>query len=154
MTKHSCLLLIFPLFFIASCAPGKSTGDLDWMLGKWIGSREDMSVHEIWEKGSDGRMNGQGVALMEEDTLFYEKMNIEVRDQNLYFTADIPGNQGPVSFKLTLLETHKAVFENPEHDFPKSISYRLVTPDSLVAEVEGDDSGKHSKEVFHYRKSK
>jgi hypothetical protein len=36
---------------------------------------------------------------------------------------------------------NEVVFENPEHDFPKRIGYRLVSADSLEAWVDGGCTG-------------
>lgn len=39
--------------------------------------------------------------------------------------ADVPENQEPVYFKFTTLTDSTFVCENPDHDFPKKISYTL-----------------------------
>lgn len=47
-----------------------------------------------------------------------------------------------------------AVFENPNHDFPQRIIYRLVTVDSLVARIEGRIDGKERSSDFPYRRAR
>jgi hypothetical protein len=37
--------------------------------------------------------------------------------------ADVPENKEPVYFKLTTITDHSFTCENPQHDFPKTISY-------------------------------
>jgi hypothetical protein len=45
-------------------------------------------------------------------------------------------------------------FENPEHDFPQRIIYRLETGDALYARVEGTENGKFNKEEFYLKRNK
>jgi hypothetical protein len=45
-----------------------------------------------------------------------------------------------------------AVFENPEHDFPQRIGYRLVRPDFLSAWIEGTRGGHARRVDFAYRR--
>jgi hypothetical protein len=42
-----------------------------------------------------------------------------------------------VSFAPKIVETNRAVWENPTHDFPQRILYARVAPDTLVARIEG-----------------
>jgi hypothetical protein len=43
---------------------------------------------------------------------------------------------------LIKLQSREAVFENPEHDFPRRIIYRLEPDGSLFARIEGMPKGK------------
>lgn len=40
-------------------------------------------------------------------------------------------------FTATTLTAGQVVFENPEHDLPKKIMYRLIAPGRLEARIEG-----------------
>jgi hypothetical protein len=51
------------------------------------------------------------------------------------------GDQPEVVFTAAAPSRREAVFENPEHDFPKRIGYRLAARDSLVAWVDGGTGG-------------
>lgn len=50
--------------------------------------------------------------------------------------------QEEASFKLVKLEKNLAVFENPEHDFPQRIIYKLEDGETLKARIEGKSKGK------------
>ena len=41
------------------------------------------------------------------------------------------------------------MFENPQHDHPKIIRYRRQER-TLVAEIEGDEKGRHVKQAFTF----
>jgi hypothetical protein len=46
-----------------------------------------------------------------------------------------------VSFKLKEITKEHVVFENPSHDFPRTITYELKNADTLVLRVEGKKDG-------------
>ena len=47
------------------------------------------------------------------------------------------GDQPEVIFRAAHPSSSEVVFENSAHDYPKRIGYRLVSPDSLDAWVDG-----------------
>lgn len=53
-----------------------------------------------------------------------------------------------VAFKLVRNGPREAVFENPEHDFPQRIIYRLESDGALFARIEGVVSGKEKGRNF------
>jgi hypothetical protein len=67
-------------------------------------------------------------------------VRLEQRKNDLFYIVSVPNQneEQPVAFKLTSSTIDYLVFENPEHDFPKKITYKLVTKDSLYAEISGD----------------
>ncbi|MBZ5609838.1 MAG: DUF6265 family protein [Acidobacteriia bacterium] len=64
-----------------------------------------------------------------------------------------PGGQPPTDFKPTKSSASLAVFENPKHDHPKVITYRLESSGTLVATIEGDEDGQHKKEEFRFQRA-
>ena len=59
----------------------------------------------------------------------------------------------PVTFKLISSDSNKLIFENPTHDFPQLITYRIVPPDSLIAEISGLINGEHHAQEFPMRRA-
>jgi hypothetical protein len=55
---------------------------------------------------------------------------------DIFYVAS-PSKQTETSFKLTSLRDGVAVFENPQHDFPKKIIYARQPDGSLLAAIEG-----------------
>ncbi len=55
-----------------------------------------------------------------------------------YFVS--PGGGPTTPFRLTMADESMAVFENPEHDFPTRIEYRL-DGETLVASIAGAEPG-------------
>ena len=64
----------------------------------------------------------------------------------------IAGGQPVVVFHAAKVSSSDVVFENPEHDFPKRIGYRLVSPDSLEAWVDGGADGPEKRISYPYRR--
>ena len=73
-------------------------------------------------------------------------MRIEAREDGVFYVAQPNGNP-PTEFRMTRVSGSEAVFENPQHDHPKIIRYRL-SDDALVAEIEGDEG----KQEFRFEK--
>ena len=57
-------------------------------------------------------------------------------------------NEAPVTFYCTKISENEIVFENPKHDFPSKIVYKLITKDSIVASIHGINKGKEVSEFF------
>ena len=62
------------------------------------------------------------------------------------------GDQPEVVFRAAHPSSREAVFENPAHDYPKRIGYRLVSPDSLDAWVDGGAESKAPKISYGYHR--
>jgi len=151
-------LLLFASFLFSCGSPAvqeqheKNLDEFQFLIGKWEGAREEMTLHELWERKDSVQLTGEGVVFSGTDTLFHEKLKLEIRDNDIYYVASVPNNKEPVSFKLVSSENKSWHFENKEHDFPQEIIYHLVRPDSLHATIKGIDNGKPSKEEFFFKK--
>lgn len=112
---------------------------LEWLVGTWSRTniKPGKSSHERWQKTNEFELHGIGVTMQGKDTTFVEKITILIKDSNIYYVADVPENEKPVYFKLTEISTTGFTCENPEHDFPKKISYQLNGID-LKAQISGD----------------
>lgn len=143
--KKTYLLLLLSIAFdhANSQQVSKQTTDnfkkLKWMEETWsrTDSKPGQSGHERWLKSSPHELRGYGVTMRDQDTLFVEKLRILIKEDNLYYVADVPENQKPVFFKLTEISNSGFVCENPDHDFPKKITYQLEG-NNLKATISGN----------------
>ena len=122
---------------------------LEWMSGGWQTTRGRAQIEEHWTKPSGGTMIGMGRTIVEERTAEYEYLRLEQRGEDIYYVASPKGRCPSTNFKLTRLSGEEVVFENPQHDFPKRITYRK-TADGLLATVDGGEGTK--AQSFNYRK--
>lgn len=112
---------------------------LTWLEGTWtrVGTKPGRTAHERWEKPGDKSMRGWGVSLKDKDTLFVEKLQIEIKDDHVWYVAEVAENKAPVWFKMTDITRDGFTCENPAHDFPKKIVYHREG-DKLLATISGD----------------
>jgi len=130
MKKLTFLLffIVISFFSIAQNTPTATPDNLkkiEWLTGTW--NRLDMkpgrSGHERWVKISPQEWEGWGVSMRGSDTAFMEKLRIVVKDNLIFYVADVKGNKDVVYFKFTSLDDDHFVCENPDHDFPTKIEY-------------------------------
>ncbi len=112
---------------------------LSWLSGTWnrTNVKPGQSGLEKWEQTSVFELRGLGISLQGQDTTFVEKLRIVTKDNTIVYVADVPENQKPVYFKLIHITDTSFVCENPDHDFPKKITYQLDGK-ILKAQVSGD----------------
>lgn len=129
--RTNILLLIFCFGFPNQDPVSTSTKiefeKLSWIVGEWerTNVKPDNSAFEIWQKESDYVYSGIGVSLKGTDTTFVEKLRIEIKDNQVFYVADVRENSAPTYFKMNAITDHSFISENPEHDFPKNITYKL-----------------------------
>lgn len=119
--------------------------DLAWMAGSWQSIESDDAAvtisEEHWTDGSGGMMFGVNRLIADDQTVFFEFLRIESDDDNeRWYIAQPRGRSPGTRFRLTELNNQRAVFENPEHDFPQRIIYHR-RGDELHARIEGEQDG-------------
>lgn len=153
--KHYSLIGACLLFIGAANAQETKTtiADLAWLAGCWDGSGGGRESLEQWMKPSGQTMLGMSRTVADGKTVDYEFMQVRQQDGNIFYVAK-PSGQEEASFKLVKYENKEAVFENPEHDFPQRVIYRLEKDGSLAAAIEGMSKGKLKKIEFPMRRVK
>ena len=135
------LLAVSPQCFAQTA--GFSIDKFGFMTGCWesTGSKERLGT-EQWMKPAGGLMMGMGRTLSGGKAVDWEFMRIEQRGGEVFFIAHPKANATETPFKLIRLDDGGAVFENPEHDFPQRVIYRLTKEGNLAARIEGTTKGK------------
>lgn len=117
---------------------GPSLSDLDWMAGTWAAVVDGVTMEEHWMSPKGGLMVGMHRDVPPDGVrATFEYLRIEVREAGIFYVAS-PGGEGATPFRLTTCEEGLARFENPEHDFPQAIQYKLEG-EALTASIEGAD---------------
>jgi len=128
---------------------------LKWLIGNWENVTELEHSFENWTQENDSTLSGHSFTLIGTDTVFAEKVTIKQKGDDVYFTviAYQQNNDQPVTFKMR--DSKKGVFmvENPEHDFPSSITYSNPTKDSIHAWIEGSVNGQERKVDFLFKRT-
>jgi hypothetical protein len=126
---------------------------LGWLTGCWEGTVGGREYHEQWMKPAGGTMLGMSRTVSEERTPAWEFLRIAERDGSLFYIAR-PSGQDEAAFRLIKLGDGEAVFENPEHDFPQRVLYRLQDGGRLTAAIEGTTGGQMRRVDFPMRRVK
>lgn len=141
--------LVVPGTPSAAAPPGDdpSLEALGFLAGAWVAGSGGTRVEEQWLCPSGGLMVGMGRTTGEPgEAPSFEFLRIEKRPSGIVYVAQ-PGGRAPTEFRLVRLQPGRAVFENPEHDFPKRISYTHEADGGLTARVEGEAPGGRSVEL-------
>lgn len=123
---------------------------LTWLEGRWELKMHDTLSTEIWQRKNDSTYTAISMDISKgKDTLRYEEITLEQRGTDMYYIPVVKGqNEGKkVEFKLTKFEDKNLTFENPEHDFPKKIVYR-ISGDTLLPAISGPMQGHDVKMEF------
>lgn len=134
------------LFSARQAVPGPLE-PLRFMAGCWRGATDEGgTIEEQYTTPSANLILGMTRYLREGRATGYEFSTIAWEDSTVVLTPH-PKGQAPVPFRATALGPRGAVWENPEHDFPTRIAYRLVAVDTLSARIEGPGpSGRRGSE--------
>ncbi len=113
-----------------------------FMAGCWEGDLGDgATIRETYTAPRGGAMLGNSQLTAGGETQFFEFSRIAAADGAVTYNPQPMG--GPsVSFTLVRWAPGEAVFENPEHDHPQRIVYRLEGEGRLTARVELLDGGR------------
>ncbi|MGZ8844528.1 MAG: DUF6265 family protein [Pyrinomonadaceae bacterium] len=123
--------------------------DLGWMAGGWQTDSAGRAVsEEHWTRPAAGSMIGMSRTRVGDRTVSYEFLRLEERGEAIYYVASPKGRCPATDFKLTRLSGQEAVFENPQHDFPKRIIYRKNSDGGLTAIVDAGEGTKSEKFEF------
>jgi hypothetical protein len=125
---------------LAAAAEGRRPGvaDLDWMAGSWASKESGKLSEEHWTGPAGGMMLGVHRDL-EGTKAAFEFLRIEESGGKVTYLAS-PQGRPATPFELVESSKERAVFANPEHDFPQRILY-WREGDSLCAAVEGPIDG-------------
>lgn len=109
-------------------------GDLDWLAGAWVGTRDPSSLEDRWSPPLGGAMLGTSRTVRGGARTALEFLRIVERDGGLVYVAQ-PGGGTPTEFVLTGLEGTCATFGNPRHDFTQRMVYERSGEGRLTASI-------------------
>jgi hypothetical protein len=127
---------------------------LSWLGGQWRTEDDWLAsgpawTEEVWTSAEGGMMLGLSRSVRGFRKGDFEFLRIASGDDgNLYYHAS-PNGAPAVAFRLVRAGSGEAVFENPAHDYPQRIAYRLEG-DALVATISLIDGSR--AQSWTYRK--
>src|SRR6476620_6794176 len=148
MKKGVLVALVMLLLTIKAAAQTPALVDLAWITGAWQTEGGKRQIEEHWTQAAGGTMLGMSRTVAGEKTVEFEYLRIEQRANGIYYVAHPQARCPGTDFKLTRASATEAVFENPQHDFPKRIIYRKTGDDSLTASIDGGEGTKSMSFAF------
>ncbi len=145
-------LSFLAIWALTSCKPAHTplVQHPHFLPGLWE-STGNIRLYEEWWMPDDSTLTGRSFSVNGTDTLLIEQMELSYRSGKwTYWASPVNQNSGrAVPFALT--ETTDAlVFENPKHDYPNRIIYKLAADTLLNTRIE-NMAGNKTK-TFSFRK--
>jgi hypothetical protein len=141
-----CLLLLLDVT-LAQEKPF-TINDLAWLKGCWSLNRNGRETTEHWLRPAGGTMLGISRTVADRKTVEFEFTQIRQDEKGDIFFIAKPSGQPEATFKMIKGSAHEVIFENPQHDFPQRVIYRLQGDGALLGRIEGVSKGKEKSVDF------
>ena len=127
-----------------------------WLEGSWYSDRRNGVMEERWTIVNDSSMHAVSVIHRPDGkTQPFETADLLYRRGAYAYIVAAPAENGgdTVRFPLTSFTDRGFVAENPQHDFPRRISYRHRHADTLLAVIDaGPEKPDEKVDFVFYRK--
>lgn len=114
-----------------------SVANLAWMAGGWGRTEGDRTTEEHWLPPAGDAMLGMHRDISGGTMTAFEFIRIVAEPSGVFYIAS-PNGAVPTRFRLVESAPRRVTFANPDHDFPKRISYWLDDDGAMHARVEGE----------------
>lgn len=155
--KRAIVILVLACCVFSFSEKDRQDHPFDWLVGTWTMNKKDGVLSESWKREMAGYYAGESIMTKPDGkTVPLETIKIFKKDNHYIYMPLVPDqNFGKtVEFRITSLEKSGFVAENPDHDFPKRISYKLITADSLHAWIDDGRSVPLKRSDFYYSRQK
>lgn len=158
--KKSFFFLIMAFFFFGFTNRNAENNmqSFKWLEGSWVMKKKNgSSIMENWLPHNDTMMVGESLAFsVTGQSKVLENLKLAYKSGNYFYISKVNGqnNNEEVAFKITSYSEKRFVAEKPDHDFPKRITYELITADSIHAVIDGGPSLPDKKSDYYYSRYK
>ena len=132
---------------VAAQVAATPASELNWLAGYWLNCDEGREVAEYWSDARGGALFNTTVNLRGE-RLSSERTMMATVEGRLSFVYEPTGPN--VVFPMISLDGQRAVFENPDNDFPQRVIYSREG-DVLTGRIEGTIDGQPQAMEWVYR---
>ena len=132
--------IVAVILLFSVVAESRGQDNFHWLIGRW--QVEGKNVFEVWELNEKQSLSGRAFQVRDMDTLVTEVITLSYYNGAFHYVPDIAGDQPPVDFRITSSDGSSFVAENPQHDFPKKITYLYSVEnnrENIRATIAGDD---------------
>lgn len=139
-------LLAAALWQAAAPAP-----DLSWLAGYWLDCSGGREASETWSDPRAGLIVGHSVTVRNGRSGFESARIAPLKDGGLAYFVQ-PDGAPATPFRLIDSGPQRAVFANPDNDFPHRIIYDRAG-DVLTARIEGADDDENRSVQWRFNRA-
>jgi hypothetical protein len=139
--KQTAAVLIGLLGLAGAANADSGITSLAWLAGCWSPEKGDPGSVEHWLPPAGGTMLGVSRTVKNGQTVEFEFMQLRVNAEGRLVFIALPSGQEQTTFVASTVGKDSVTFENPEHDFPQKVTYRLESRERLIARIEGNRGG-------------
>ncbi len=127
-----------------------------WLEGHWQMEKKNGMLVERWEQASDTAFNGSSYLVYAGDEKLLEKIQLIYTQGQYYYIPSVAdqNNGNAVRFVITKVSPGGFVAENPQHDFPRRITYQSISKDSIHAWIDDGKPIPEKRSDFYYARKK
>lgn len=112
--------------------------DIGWLEGQWKGSSGQKGIVSTYKQLSDQNITGSSYITEQNDTIGIRAIDISPTEGKILLNLRTKRNRSAVGYELTEIGSKKAVFQNEEAQYPRTIAYSL-NKDTLQTKWTGKD---------------
>jgi len=134
-----------------------AVAQLGFFSGSWRGtSSSGAAAEELISAPEGGVIVSAGREFQNGKCTFYDLVVFAEKDGAVILIPHPNGKRSADVFPLVKLEAgaKRALFENPQHDFPRTFTYELTAPDHLRITLAGVMKGQPATEVYDFQRAK
>jgi hypothetical protein len=153
LRSTACALLL--VLWTSSLGAAPPPGDLSalaFLTGAWGGVEDGVAAEEVWIAPAGGSMLAIHRDVSGGRTVGFEYLRIEAGSDGVTYWAS-PEGKPATPFRLVESAPNRAVFENPDHVYPRRVLYWLGEDGSLRARIEGTLGGKPASQQWVWRRA-
>jgi len=143
MLMISCLLATVAVATEPAPEPGEKLAALGWLTGTWIGPSGRGTWEARYTTADAGMLLSVNKETVNGKAVSFELERFSVEGSDIVLHPYVKGVKSPATFKMTEFDVaaRRAVFENPEHDFPQIITYHRTSDTTLNIKVQARRNG-------------
>ncbi|WP_427790636.1 DUF6265 family protein [Brevundimonas diminuta] len=136
---------------LQTAAPASPASDLSWLAGYWLDCSGGREASETWSDPRAGLIVGHSVTVRNGRSGFESARIAPLKDGSLAYFAQ-PDGAPATPFRLIDSGPQRAVFANPDNDFPHRIIYER-TGEILTAQIEGADDDENRSVQWRFNRA-
>lgn len=136
------VLSVGALLSLHAIAADSGVESVAWLAGCWQAEKGDAGSGEHWLPPAGGAMFGVSRTVKNGKTVEFEFVQLRTNAEGKLVLIALPSGQKEATFVASSVTENSVTFENPQHDFPQKVIYRLQSEGRLVARIEGTRDGK------------